>query len=323
MRRQRGLYRRKGRDGWHAWVRVDGEPRQRKMGTTLIEAQANLKKVRAQGGAPATTTVAQAIAVWCETQLSVSHGSARGRAIVLARAEKYLARFLGFDRVASLGYARLSEYRLWLDTQGLAAQTVHHLMGDLRGLLLFLVRTGRLDRTPFDRALMPRVPQRLARPLLPEEARAVCAIPGELGFQCRLGIGSGFRFSDLCGLDRTHFDGAALVLVAQKTGRVVRVPLDQELADEIRGRIGRLFDRSPNAPGSFNRSVRAASGVAGFHAHRMRHTFANRMRAKGVDIYRIRDLLGHRTVTTTEIYLSSVAAYDPETVQAVTEVVTG
>lgn len=39
--------------------------------------------------------------------------------------------------------------------------------------------------------------------------------------------------------------------------------------------------------------------------HRLRHTFATRLLARGVDIYDIRDLLGHESVKTTEIYLSA------------------
>lgn len=39
--------------------------------------------------------------------------------------------------------------------------------------------------------------------------------------------------------------------------------------------------------------------------HRLRHTFATRLLARGVSLYDIRDLLGHESVRTTEIYLAA------------------
>lgn len=85
MRRQRGIYRRKGSGGklsWHAWVRVDGKPRQRKMGDTYKEAVRELKRARARGGMLPTVTVEQAAILWLETQVSVARQSERDRGIV-------------------------------------------------------------------------------------------------------------------------------------------------------------------------------------------------------------------------------------------------
>ena len=37
--------------------------------------------------------------------------------------------------------------------------------------------------------------------------------------------------------------------------------------------------------------------------HTLRHTYATRMLEAGIDIYTLKELMGHASVTTTEIYL--------------------
>lgn len=50
------------------------------------------------------------------------------------------------------------------------------------------------------------------------------------------------------------------------------------------------------------RRLEERSGVD-FHPHRLRHTFATSMAKQGVDVYRLKELLGHRSITTTMIYI--------------------
>lgn len=47
------------------------------------------------------------------------------------------------------------------------------------------------------------------------------------------------------------------------------------------------------------------SGIEGFRFHDLRHTFAIRLEAKGIDIETIRDLLGHHSITVTQRYIHS------------------
>jgi integrase/recombinase XerD len=58
--------------------------------------------------------------------------------------------------------------------------------------------------------------------------------------------------------------------------------------------------------------IRAAALRAGIARrttpHKLRHTYATRLLQRGADIIEVRDLLGHASVSTTQVYLSS----DPE-----------
>jgi integrase len=87
-----------------------------------------------------------------------------------------------------------------------------------------------------------------------------------------------------------------------KNGEFRRVPMEAELAAEIRCRVGRLVSFSTNSHGSFAKAVRLRSGISTFHPHRMRHTFACQWLEKGRNIAALKQVLGHKTISTTERY---------------------
>jgi site-specific recombinase XerD len=58
------------------------------------------------------------------------------------------------------------------------------------------------------------------------------------------------------------------------------------------------------------------AGIAGFHFHDIRHTFATRLVQNGVDVYKVKELLGHRTIAMTIRY----AHHYPESLRSSIEV---
>jgi integrase len=84
-----------------------------------------------------------------------------------------------------------------------------------------------------------------------------------------------------------------------KSGRLRRVPISPDLLAEL-PEVGQLMPFT-NGTG-LTRQVRKRSGIAGFHPHQMRHTYACRMLEAGVSLAAVQQLLGHTTVTMTQRY---------------------
>jgi integrase len=66
---------------------------------------------------------------------------------------------------------------------------------------------------------------------------------------------------------------------------------------------------------AFMKTLKKA-GIADFRFHDLRHTFATRLVQNGVDLYKVKELLGHKTLAMTTRY----AHHYPESLRASVEV---
>jgi integrase len=87
-----------------------------------------------------------------------------------------------------------------------------------------------------------------------------------------------------------------------KSGKVRRVSLEPDLLRDVRSHIGQLVPFATCSPGLFERLVREKSGVAGFHTHQMRHTFACQWLERGGSLAALQQILGHASIETTQRY---------------------
>ena len=71
---------------------------------------------------------------------------------------------------------------------------------------------------------------------------------------------------------------------------------------KVREITGQVFPVTEAAlKDGFSRAIKR-SGIEDFHFHDLRHTFATRLVQNGVDIYVVKELLGHKTITMTMRY---------------------
>lgn len=136
--------------------------------------------------------------------------------------------------------------------------------------------------------------------------------------------GTGIRASECTGLREGRVDLRALTLtVCGKGGHERTIPFNEEVAAYLREYIQVRGAQLPSAPFFRSRRARALSRgtlyerirTLGRRArlakvlspHRLRHTFASHLVRQGVGLVTIRDLLGHRLITSTQIYLHVTA----------------
>lgn len=246
-------------------------------------------------------SVAEAAADWLALYATTAR-NAKGRTLAAARVRLYLVPALGGRPLAALTGDNVRAYRMWLERSGLAANTVLHVLSDLRALLAWAVAEGRLARSPFPRRVLPRISELPPRGFTESDRFDLVLIDEPWGFVLRLLIGTGMRWSEACRARREHVQNGALVIAETKSGRVRRVPLMGDLLYEVLAREGRLVPYATGSPGSFSRTVRSKCGVKDFHVHRCRHTFAMRWLAAGGSLPVLQELLGHRDLSTTMRY---------------------
>jgi integrase/recombinase XerC len=134
---------------------------------------------------------------------------------------------------------------------------------------------------------------------------------------------TGIRVSELVGIDMQHIDEAGQALIVRGKGRRERVvPLGTHALRAIsewiamRGRHGHdLVSEEPlfiNRHGgristrSIRRKVSKYLEQAGLDStispHTLRHSFATHLLDNGADLRAVQELLGHRSLSTTQIY---------------------
>jgi integrase/recombinase XerD len=213
----------------------------------------------------------------------------------------------------------------------LKASSAARAMAAVRGLHAFAAAEGLAAGDPAGQLPPPVPARRLPRAIgIAEVERllAAAAPGGPLQLRDRalleLLYGTGARISEAVGLDVDDLGGPALRL-AGKGGKHRIVPVGSYAAQAldaylVRGRpalavAARRVSASPavflNARGGrLSRQgawgvLKAAAdraGLAGVSPHTLRHSFATHLLDGGADVRVVQELLGHASVTTTQVY---------------------
>jgi integrase/recombinase XerD len=224
------------------------------------------------------------------------------------------------------------------DHPPLSAASAARAASAVRGLHRFAVREGLATADPAREVKPPALPRRLPkaldvvqveRLLAAVEAAAGGRAGGPLGLRDRALLeflyGTGARISEAVGACVDDLDlGSGTVLLCGKGGKTRLVPVGgyaKEALDAylVRARPG-LSPRGPqvfvNARGGplsrqsawtilRRAAVRAGLPVEGAHGvspHTLRHSYATHLLDGGADIRVVQELLGHASVTTTQVY---------------------
>ena len=136
-----------------------------------------------------------------------------------------------------------------------------------------------------------------------------------------LAYSSGLRLTELTGLNRGDLDRASATLRVRGKGRLERIvpagqtalsALDRYLAaaGRAQGRSDEALFVNPRGLRLTGRTVQRVvrrrlsevAGGLGVTPHALRHSFASHLLDRGADLRAIQELLGHRSLASTQIY---------------------
>jgi site-specific recombinase XerD len=208
------------------------------------------------------------------------------------------------DYVAELGRAR---------PRRLAPTTVGRKLAAVRSFLRFTLGPARVP----DASLAPRRPRRLPETPRPDEIEAALdALDGDGALALRnrtlveLVYSAGLRSAEAVALDLADVDfDQELLHVRGKGGKERAVPLGEEaahwLARYLRDARPALARGAENAVFLSARGRRLDTSTLRrtfAHPHRLRHAFATHLLEGGADLRTIQELLGHSSLSTTQVY---------------------
>ncbi len=225
---------------------------------------------------------------------------------------------------------------------GCAPATARRKLSALRSFFRFLVREELAKSNPIAGLVMPRRIRKLPKVFSVEEVGRLLAAPlreepnsGNAFARCarlrdaamlEILYSAGMRLSELTGLREDHVDLLSGIIRVRGKGKkerlcplggpatkALRAYLDAReayLAAEGRGRRGApLFlnkSGGPLTPRSVERMMKKYLIAAGLDAsrspHALRHSFATHLLDAGADLRSVQELLGHASLSTTQIY---------------------
>jgi integrase/recombinase XerC len=221
----------------------------------------------------------------------------------------------------------LRDYLLYMTNRGDERSSVLRRRASLRSYFAWLVERGHLDANPAARLLAPSASHHLPKIVVREQLdnlldddwgddewavldRAVCEVL----------YGAGLRVSELCGLDLMSIDfSSGLVRVLGKGRKERLVPLHRKGLEAVKlwiddARDDVLRADSPREALFLNRRARRLGPRdvrrilehrvehGHVHPHALRHTYATHLVEGGADLRVVQELLGHESLTTTQIY---------------------
>lgn len=250
----------------------------------------------------------------------------------LAQAVEFFRTHLGGQDVAPtrITTRTVRAYLAWLHEQGYAKTTIARRLAAVRSWLRFLCRRGVLTTNPADGLRGPRQERKLPRFLGEDDLDKLLSTPPDdtpLGARDRAILETlytaGLRVSELTGLNVEDLDlDGGLATVRGKGKRERLAPLGRpalaalkrwlalrdSVAAPARAQAAVFLNKNGSrlTSRSVGRLLEKYLALAGLDAkaspHTLRHSFATHLLDRGADVRSVQELLGHRSLGTTQIY---------------------
>ena len=247
---------------------------------------------------------------------------------------EHLGRKISLAVFGKLSPADVRAFMAMRRGNGVASRSLMRALAGLRSFARFLEREGRGRVGALGAVRAPKIGKTLPKPLAVESARRVADVDLRAGEDrapwvlardaaaMALLYGSGLRISEALGLKRREVPepGRGDVLVVRgKGGKMRMVPVLQNVLALIADYVaicpydlpadGPIFvgaKGGPLSPRIVQLAMARVRGALGLPdtatPHALRHSFATHLLARGGDLRAIQELLGHASLSTTQIY---------------------
>jgi len=215
--------------------------------------------------------------------------------------------------------------------QGIGNASAARELSAIRGFLAFAGGEGAMPRLK-----APRVKKGVPRPISPDE---VIALAEDVAEQAKLPwiaardwailmllYGAGLRIGEALGLTADHLPIGDVIAVTGKRAKTRMVPILPQVKAAVEDYLAlspypprsgeELFRGARGAPldaALVRRAVQLARGRLGLGErttpHALRHSFASHLLARGADLRSLQELLGHASLSSTQIYTAVDTAH--------------
>ena len=216
---------------------------------------------------------------------------------------------------------------------GIDARSLQRALSALRSFAKYLERIGAGRTSAFSALRSPKAGRRLPRPLTPNDARAMTDVETRAGETrapwvlardaavLALCYGAGLRISEALSIRRGDAPTGAVdeVRITGKGGKTRGAPVISAVRAAVEAYVGlcpyvlkpdgplfvgaRGGELSPRIVQFAMARMRGALGLPDTATpHALRHSFATHLLARGGDLRTIQELLGHSSLSTTQVY---------------------
>ncbi|MBO6902916.1 MAG: tyrosine recombinase XerC [Rhizobiaceae bacterium] len=237
----------------------------------------------------------------------------------------------GISDIADLKAIDLRAFLAARRNDGVGAHTLGRGLAGIRSLLRFLERRGLASSAGATAIRSPRKPKSLPKPLTARDALRATSVGEQLADEpwvaarnaavLTLLYGCGLRISEALGLtaDQVPSKAGPVLRVAGKGGKTRLVPILPaaiQAVEDYRRQCPYALDAGkalfrgvrggPLAPAIVQREMKKLRSALGLPdsatPHALRHSFATHLLGCGGDLRAIQELLGHASLSTTQVY---------------------
>jgi integrase len=202
--------------------------------------------------------------------------------------------------------------------EGVTRTTVNHYLKTLRRMFNIAITWGYTDKNPVKgiKFYSENDAQRDRVLTREEEDRLLEVVSERLRSILIVGLNTGMRKGEILQLKWQDIDLENRIILVKKTksGKPRTLPINSRLLDELKwlkeGSRNSQYLFTNSKTGGQLKTIRRVFDAACRDAkiqklrfHDLRRTFGSRLALAGVDLNRIKELLGHASIKTTEIYL--------------------